>query len=161
MQRIQEQRQLLAEKSSKKQAGILVETSSDESSLLSNSTASSRSQTPVPPTYSHTDQPHCSILAHDQSSLSSGGMSVSVVQQQQQQHLQMSTNMPRKIKRIMMSSHNVSSVNEFVATAITVNENRRIVGSTRAYSIDLSHASKDPMLAGPRDLLTKDVKKTK
>jgi hypothetical protein len=64
----------------------------------------------------------------------------------------------------MMSSHNVSSVNEFAAAAaFTVNENRRIVGSTRAaaYSIDLSHTSKDPILAGPRDLLTKDVKKTK
>lgn len=66
------------------------------------------------------------------------------------------------IKGIMMSSHNVSSVREF-----TLDQNRMILNSkmdsqqnfkNNAYSIDLSHASRDLMVAGPKELFNKNVK---
>ena len=60
-----------------------------------------------------------------------------------------------------MSSHNVSSVREF-----TLDHNRMILDSkmnsqhefkNNAHSIDLSHASRDLMVAGSKELFNKNV----
>ncbi|RNA32341.1 hypothetical protein BpHYR1_048089 [Brachionus plicatilis] len=67
------------------------------------------------------------------------------------------------IKGIMMSSHNVSSVRDF-----TLDHNRMILNSkmdsqqnfkSNAYSMDLSHASRDIMVAGPKELFNKNSRK--
>ncbi|CAF0887195.1 unnamed protein product [Brachionus calyciflorus] len=67
------------------------------------------------------------------------------------------------IRGIMMSSHNVSSVND-----LCLDHNRIILNSkmnsnqafrSTAISVDLSHASRDPMIAGTRELFNQnDVK---
>ena len=66
------------------------------------------------------------------------------------------------IRGIMMSSHNVSSVNE-----LALDHNRLILQSkmssnqafrNTAQSVDLSHASRDPMVAGSKELFNKNVR---
>lgn len=91
----------------------------------------------------------------------------------------------KKIMRgIMMSSHNVSSLNELeyqsrsIKRKVITRNNRQESSSqagdennfqsngsnqnsasrtNRAFSIDLSHASLDPMVAGPKELFNKNV----
>lgn len=75
------------------------------------------------------------------------------------------TTSSRRMGAIMMSSHNVSSVNEFfhLEERVRKEERRRKVARrstntvTTTRSVDLSHASRDPMLAGPRELLNHNV----
>ncbi len=89
----------------------------------------------------------------------------------------------KQMRGIMMSSHNVSSLNEIETNTITAaNNNKRrkaviskniripdaeagnanssmvTVPNTATYSIDFSHASRDQMVAGPKELFNKNVK---
>jgi hypothetical protein len=91
----------------------------------------------------------------------------------QQQHTAAANKL---IRGIMMSSHNVSSLNEHLVDTnrlilnqkiISGNHRRHVAGAgapttmternTATYSVDLSHASRDPMVAGARELLNKHV----
>ena len=66
------------------------------------------------------------------------------------------------IKGIMMSSHNVSSLNEIENHRASLNaktisaNNRRQQTEKCSSALDLSHASKDPMVAGPSELFRKN-----
>lgn len=93
----------------------------------------------------------------------------------------------KQTRGIMMSSHNVSSLNEIetstTAAALVANNKRRktviskniripggdedgnansslvTVPNTATYSIDFSHASREQMVAGPKELFNKNVNK--
>lgn len=68
----------------------------------------------------------------------------------------------RAIRAVMMSSHNVSSLNEELVylDEQRVRATRRKVAKRTAAppSIDLSHASRDPVIAAPKDILNKNVR---
>lgn len=74
----------------------------------------------------------------------------------------------KQMRGIMMSSHNVSSLNEHLIDTNRMILNQKIVSSysrtgrfdaknTATCSVDLSHASRDPMLAGAKELQNKNV----
>ena len=62
------------------------------------------------------------------------------------------------IRNIMMSSHNVSSVNEMMDSNRQRQATAANFRNADAYSVDLSHVSRDPILAGPRDMFNRYVR---
>jgi hypothetical protein len=117
------------------------------------------------------------VLSSDSSKLAADDASIPVVAVEKP----ITQKSKKLISRIMMSSHNVSSLHE-IETRNRVSHQRIIQQeqqnlriafddencsnssflnnqNTATYSVDLSHASRDPMIAGPKELFNKNDKK--
>lgn len=165
--KIRAQKKVMAEKRHReklrREQGIEIET--DESSLCSTSRSDdmSSSRSPSPRNNQEIDQSVGFTEDDDMTSMITATATVAAIGADDQLGARATSS--RRMGAIMMSSHNVSSVNEFfhLEERVRKEERRRKVARrstntvTTTRSVDLSHASRDPMLAGPRELLNHNV----
>lgn len=163
MLRIRAQKQVMAEKEARKRQSGHVDLSdssmsSSSASNLSDTMTSSRANTPQ--------------NVEDESSFTESSTMISAREEEIVVVERDGAGRDRGAMRaVMMSSHNVSSIvmhlndeedNEEtrqLRTGTAGHQKRKVVRRrTSVPSVDLSHASRDPVVAAPRDILNKDVR---